>query len=216
MKTVVIALLILLGSAAAQEPYGLKGFVVGKSTLEEFKKEFQHCADNCTAKQQRKYGAARMAPFCSDTDLGAASSLPLSDRELHLKAGLVYCQPYFPFESFNGTKWTIADVPVTAYFEFYQGTLYKFSAAFPSSGFSLMRSAFEKKYGTPAKVDVHEYQNGYGAKYQGAVVVWDNGVSRIELMEVIRSKDESGVMFSHAQMAAAAANAAPKHKSDDL
>jgi hypothetical protein len=215
MRSFFVAL-ILLGSALAQDPYGVKGFVVGKTTLLEFRNEFQHCADNCTPKQQKKYGSAIMAPFCSDTDSGAALSIPSSDRELHLKAGLVYCQPYFPFESFKGTKWTIADVPVTAYFDFYQGVLYRLSAAFPSAGFSLMRSAFAEKYGSPTNVGMQEYQNAYGAKSQGAVVVWDNGVSRIELTQVSSSNDISAVVFTHSQLAAAAAKAAPKHTSNDL
>jgi hypothetical protein len=40
---------MLAASAFAQDkPYSLKGFTVGESTLQDFKAQFRHCADNCS------------------------------------------------------------------------------------------------------------------------------------------------------------------------
>jgi hypothetical protein len=62
-----VAVLAFAASAFAQDkPYSLKGFTVGESTLQDFRTQFRHCADNCSDKAVKKSSAPRFAPFCSD------------------------------------------------------------------------------------------------------------------------------------------------------
>ena len=78
------------------------------------------------------------------------------------------------------------DVPTTAYFHFFRDTLYRISAAFTNYGGTNFRAtyeAFSAKYGPPLKELITEYQNDFGAKFGGRLVIWDNGVSAIELSE---------------------------------
>jgi hypothetical protein len=89
----------------------------------------------------------------------------------------------------RGSPWRAlchCDVPTTAYFHFFRDTLYRISAAFTNYGGTNFRAtyeAFSAKYGPPLKELITEYQNDFGAKFGGRLVIWDNGVSAIELSE---------------------------------
>ena len=224
MKQVCTLMVLLLGvgialaqseTRTATAPYSLKGFKLGESSLADFKAQFRHCADSCDAKS--KY-TPKFAPFCSDdfpesrqTPDHADSALPWT------KSGLVFCQPYFPFE--RDKHFTIADVDTTAYFDFFNGKLYRISAAFLNYGgtnFASMRDAFISKFGPATKDDVVEYNNAFGVKFSGHVLTWDNGVSTIVLTEINQSKDTSAVVFSHKAILNAAGEAAPKKTTHDL
>jgi hypothetical protein len=163
-----LAVLAFAASLSAQEkPYALKGFTVGESTLQDFKTQFHHCADNCDAKAAKAYGS-KFAPFCSDTESAAAVDSQgqyIKDVPAHTKAGLVYCQPYFPFEEQRGPRFTIADIPATTEFDFYQDKLYRISATFYAVRFTAMHEALTGKYGTPSSVTAVGYQNPFGAKW---------------------------------------------------
>jgi hypothetical protein len=150
-------------------PYELKGFTLGVSTLAEFKSQFYRCADVCNEKEQKKYKvAAKFAPFSSD-DHPETIRPPATNADW-TKAGLVFCQPYYFFEQSRGQSFTIADIQTSAYFDFFQGRLYRISAAFLNYGGSNFRSmleAFASKYGPPTSQEQHEYQNGFGATFSG-------------------------------------------------
>jgi hypothetical protein len=215
---VVLAALFAASAFAQDKAYSLKGFTVGSSTLQDFKSEFHHCADVCDEKSVKKYGPSKFAPFCSD-DYPNARLTPgkeaTSDAYTH--AGLVYCQPYFPFEAQRGVHYTIADIPVVTEFDFYQDKLYQISAMFDAQRFSTMQEALTGKYGPPSSVTPVEYQNGFGAKFTGSVLSWDNGVSTIILRQYgSGSVEYSGLVIQHKALAAQAATAVPKKSSNDL
>jgi hypothetical protein len=131
----------------------------------------------------------------------------------------VFCQPYFFFEQSRGQSFTIADIQTSAYFDFFQGRLYRISAAFLNYGGSNLRSmleAFTSKYGPPTSQEQHEYQNGFGAKFSGLIVVWENSTSRIVISEIGADKDTSAIEFTHKQLRKEAEAAAPKKSSKDL
>ncbi len=198
-------------------PYSLKGFTVGESTLQDFKAQFHHCADTCDEKSQKKFGVpAKFAPFCSD-DYPEARLTPgrEANSSAYTQAGLIYCQPYFPFEEQRGVQFTIADIPATTQFDFYQGKLYRISATFYASRFTAMQEALTGKYGTPS-VTAAEYQNGFGAKFTGSVATWDNSVSTITLRQYAGSVDYSALVTENKALAAQAATAKPKQSSKDL
>jgi hypothetical protein len=223
MRYAVLFLLILAAVASAvaqQQPYKLKNFTLGESTLQEFKGQFHHCADNCTDKAVKKYGPARFAPFCSDTENGAAvdsNGRYIQDVPAHTRAGLVYCQPYFPFEQQGTPLFTIADIPAVTKFDFFQDKLYRISATFYASSFTAMQEALGSKYGAPVSTISVEYQNSFGAKFAGHIVSWDNGVSTIILREYGGSSMKfSGLVMEHKALAAQAEEAKPKRTSTDL
>jgi hypothetical protein len=208
--------ILFVGVAVGQ--YSLKGFTVGKSTLEDFKVQFRHCADVCDDKSIKKYHTSKFAPFCSD-DYPEARLAPGMEAtsNSYTQAGLVYCQPYFPFEASHGIQFTTADIPAATQFDFYQGKLYRISATFYASRFSAMQEAMTGKYGAPSSVAAVEYQNSFGVKTIGGVVTWDDGMSTITLRQVGgTSADYSGLLIEHKALAAQAAAAAPKHSSNDL
>jgi hypothetical protein len=66
MKYAALVLMLAASAFAQDKPYSLKGFTVGESTLQDFKAQFRHCADNCSDKAVKKYGVPpKFAPFCS-------------------------------------------------------------------------------------------------------------------------------------------------------
>jgi hypothetical protein len=212
-------MLAFVASACAQDkPYSLKGFTVGESTLQDFKKQFHHCADNCDAKAAKMYGS-KFAPFCSDTENGAAVDAQgqyIKDVPAHTQTGLVYCHPYFPFEEQRGPLFTIADIPATTQFDFFQEKLYRLAATFYAVRFTSMQEALSGKYGAPASVTTADYQNAFGAKYTGSVIIWDNGVSSITLRQYGGSLEYSALVIEHKALSAQAAAARPKQSSNDL
>jgi hypothetical protein len=223
---VLLPLLFSLATGLAQNtqdtpqntPYELKGFTVGVSTLTEFKAKFHHCADVCTDKEQKKYKvAARFAPSCSDDNPDGVR--PPATNADWTKDGFVFCQPYLFFEQSRGQSFTVAEIETTAYFDFFQGRLYHISAAFLNNGgsnFKSMLEPFTGKYGAPTSQENHEYQNAFGAKFTGLIVVWDNSASRIVMSEIGADRDTSAVEFTHAQLKKKAEAAEPKKTSKDL
>ncbi len=217
---VFLALLAFAASACAQDKaFSVKGFTVGESTLQDFKAQFHHCADICDEKSQKKFGVpAKFAPFCSD-DYPESRLTPGREgtSSAYTQAGLVYCQPYFPFEEQRGAQFTIADIPATTQFDFYQGKLYRISATFYISRFNAMQEALAGKYGPPSATTAVDYQNAFGAKFTGSVVIWDNSVSTIALRQYgSGSVEYSGLTIEHKALAAQAATAKPKQSSKDL
>jgi hypothetical protein len=216
---VLLATLTLAVFASAQDkPLSLKGFTVGESTLQDFKIQFHHCADNCTDKATKKYGGSKFAPFCSD-DYPESRLTPGNEESsgAYTKVGLVYCRPYFPFEEMQGTHYTIADIPTTTQFDFYQDKLCRISATFYAARFSAMQEALTGKYGTPSSVTAAEYQNSLGAKFTGSIVTWDNGVSTLTLRQYGGgSLEYSGLVMEHKDLAGKAEKARPKQLSKDL
>jgi hypothetical protein len=174
---------------------------------------------NCDAKAAKAFGS-KFAPFCSDTESGAAVDSQgqyVKDVPAHTKAGLVYCQPYFPFEEQRGPRFTIADIPATTEFDFYHDKLYRISATFYAVRFTAMQEALTGKYGTPSSVTAVGYQNPFGAKFIGSVVTWDNEVSAITLRQYgSGSVEYSSLVMDHKALAAQAATARPKQPSKDL
>ena len=211
-----LAVLTLASFLFGQDaPYSIKGFTVGETTLQDFKTQFHHCADNCDARGWEP----KFASFCSDTFSAAAVDADghyIRDVPAHTQAGLVYCQPYFPFEQMRGQHFTIAEVPATTEFDFYQNKLYRVAATFYSASFSGMQGALSAKYGAPASITTAEYQNAFGAKFSGTVATWENTVSKIILTQYSRSRDYSGLVIEHKALASQAASAIPKQIPKDL
>jgi hypothetical protein len=180
--------------------------------------QFHHCADVCDEKAAKTYGTPpKFAPFCSD-DYPDARLTPGREAtsSAYTQAGSVYCQPYFPFEAQRGLQFTIAEIPATTQFDFYQGKLYQISAMFDASRFVAMQEALTGKYGSPSSVTAVDYQNAFGAKITRSVVTWDNSVATMCLRQYDGSVEYSGLVIENKALAARAATAKPKQSSNDL
>lgn len=147
---------------ASSVPYELKGDQLGM-TLVDFKAKYHHVSA----------GDSRPGPFCSD-DYPDASMQGIDPTER--RAGIVACRIYFPFEERRGSKNTIANVPVSdQMFRFIDGNLFRIDIVFDDKSFDTVRSAFEDKYGPPYASETKNYQNGFGADFEGKNILWQNG-----------------------------------------
>lgn len=61
--------------------------------------------------------------------------------------------------------------------------LAKIRITFPSDSFYTIKIAMTGKWGTPAKIEIQTLQNRMGAKFDGEVVIWNNGISEIQLIQ---------------------------------
>lgn len=127
----------------------------------------------------------------------------------------MYCQPYFPFEAQRGVQFTVADIPTTSRFDFFQGKLYRVTSAFYASSFTAMQEALTGKFGAPS-ITSAEYQNAYGAKLTGKIATWDNSISTITLRQYGGTVEYSALVMEHKDLAAQAETARPKHSAKDL
>lgn len=208
----ILGSLLMSVSSPAQEPYSVKGFTIGESSLADFKAQLHHCADSCKT-------SPTYAPFCSDSSPAGGLTPDGKDATSWTAVGLVFCDPYFPFENSHGVFFTLAEINTTARFDFIDGKLYRVSAAFPNTGgvnFRAMRDALTSKYGNPSQERLTNYQNSFGATRTGSIVSWDNGITTIELTEYNANVDESAVVFTHKKLAADALARAPKKTGKDL
>ena len=93
---------------------------------------------------------------------------------------------------------TIANAPTTdLVFKFVDGLLYEINASFGSFKFEGVKAAFILKFGKPQSSEVASYQNRFGAKYEGEVLFWKNGVTSLILAELSGELDTSRVTFTH-------------------
>jgi hypothetical protein len=162
-----------------EEPYDLKGDRLGMS-LQDFTTKYRH----------KVRGDPREAPFSSDQrDVVARQSDPLptlGEEPWHPKANIVNARITFPFEDYQASSYTPTLAGVKTDFHLYRFVderLYRIEYLFPHSGFSEIREAMVVTYGKPRDVTTKEYQNSFGAKFDGVICTWDNGTSRIILME---------------------------------
>jgi len=92
-----------------------------------------------------------------------------------------------PFEGFREAGITRCstriDIGGRLVFNFVDGKLAAMRVVFSGSQFSDLAEGLKKKWGEPTKTEVREYQNGFGAKREGLILWWNNGVSRIELRQ---------------------------------
>jgi len=68
-------------------------------------------------------------------------------------------------------------------YRFYKSKLYRIDIAVPDVSFPLVNQAFREKYGEPAKVLSHSYQNGFGAHWDAAILAWQSSGQGILLLE---------------------------------
>jgi len=179
-----------------EQPYDLKGDRLGMS-LQDFKTKYRH----------RFQTDPREAPFCSDQrDVAARESDPFStlgEESWHPKANIVNARITFPFEDYQGGTYTptIAGIKTdTHLYSFIDGRLYLITYSFAQSGFSRVKEAMEGVYGEAKSATTKEYQNLFGAKFDGVICMWDNGVSGILLAERHTDLKTSQLILLHHEL----------------
>jgi hypothetical protein len=164
------------GRLSAQENYTFKGNSLGM-TLDDFKKQNFHGyvyydkKGNLT--KGGKKGAIQTAtPVCTDNPLRLAG-------QPNLRVNLVADEEICPEDSpqFAGQIFALVQ------YVFYKGRLFQIESHFPSSGYTAVRDAFVMKYGPVDERRYSDYQNGFGANWQGEVSIWRKGSQTIVVME---------------------------------
>jgi len=191
-------------------PYELKGDRLGM-TLQMFK-----------AKYYREMGQGENpAPFCSDRTPHIDICTLLYKAE-YAKAGIVHASTTFPYEAsgLRPNKPTIAGVPAELFvYQFVDGKLYEITIFFDQADFDQVMEALKAKYGEPTRKNRQTYENAFGAKFDGDVVVWANAVSEIMIYERAGRTDQSLLIFTHKKLSETAADhmkTAIKPRADDL
>ncbi len=194
----VIALTVI--GFAQTAPYDIKGDVLG-SSLYEFREKYRHIPA----------GEDQTAPFCESSP-----------------EGLARCQVYFPYEKrdhwvppssgigvpaiCDAVHETIANVRADLYYNFVDGKLFMINGSFSQSDFKTVEQAFIEKFGPPKSRTVEQFQNAFGAKFDGVTEGWENGVSSIILHERAGDLNSSEFTAVHLGLMLSAKDRIPKPK----
>jgi len=85
---------------------------------------------------------------------------------------------------------TIAGVSArNLFFRFADQLLFEISAMISREDFPTLERGLTEKYGKPASSVVEQFQNGYGAKFQGKHMIWISGDAVIEIHERIAGNE---------------------------
>jgi len=145
-------------------------------TLEEFKRQnfsgyvYYDKKGNLT-KEGKKNAIQTARPVCTDSP--ALLSQPYM-RE-NLGPDEIVCpeeNPQFAGQLFAKVR-----------YRFYKGRLFQIESQFGSSGYSQVKEAFIAKYGPVTETGFKDYQNGFGARWQGEISIWRHGSQAIVVME---------------------------------
>lgn len=103
-----------------------------------------------------------------------------------------------------GIDSTIAGVDVSLEYKFVDGRLYQIEVRrLYQASFDKVFGALKDKYGEPTTRKTENYQNAYGAEFQGDVVSWSNSVSMIVYLERSGVANMSSLKFIHNQLSQA-------------
>lgn len=107
---------------------------------------------------------------------------------------------------------TIAGKPAKMLtYKFVGRLLFEIAVTFDRSHYGEVRAAFAQKFGEPKDAKVKEYQNAFGATFQGEVSLWNNGLSSIMLTERME-REESSAILVHRELAKEAARREAKYR----
>jgi hypothetical protein len=195
---------------ADRRPFELKADRLGM-TLDMFKSKYYRVVKDDN----------RCAPMCSDDNPSHDNPLLLYTADL-ARAGIVHARTTFPFEAYGseGNIPTIAGVPTELFlYHFVNGKLYKITVLFSHNNFGKVLDALKAKYGEPKGKTSRTYQNSYGAKFTGEVILWENATSAMLLHERADRLDSSQLTLVHQELAKIAADnikSKVKPRTDDL
>jgi hypothetical protein len=117
-------------------------------------------------------------PLCTDEMRG----FPGDNETLAMVPDEVFCNPA-PAE-INPEARMVAGNPVAAIgYYFFKGRLYRIEMHFAAAQYPIIKSAFQTKYGpAPSRSEVG-FQNGFGARWTGEVLLWTRSTQTLMLYE---------------------------------
>jgi len=161
------------GKLFAQDAaYAFKGNSLGM-TLDEFKKQnfsgyvYYDKKGNLT-KAGKKNAIQAATPVCTDDATQVDMRVNLGPDEVVCPEG----NPRFAGQFFAQVR-----------YRFYKGRLFQIESQFGSSGYSHVKEAFIAKYGPVTETGYKDYQNGFGAHWQGETSIWRHGTQMIAVTE---------------------------------
>jgi hypothetical protein len=155
--------------------YAFKGNSLGM-TLDEFKRQnssgyvYYDKKGNLT-KAGKKDAIQVATPVCTDSTVFSAQP--------NVKANLGPDEVACPEEHPQFAGQSFAEVS----YRFYKGRLFQIQIQFNSSGYFQVKEAFVAKYGSVSETGHMDYQNGFGAHWQGETSIWRHGTQAIVVME---------------------------------
>lgn len=181
----ILALCALSTLVKAQTPggYSFKGNYLGES-LREFK------AANATAEVSVNTGKPKGMFGHPDKKLTTTVKTPLCTDQMRgfpgdpgqLVPDEVACN-VSPGEANPDGLVIGGNKARTVLYRFYKEKLYRIDISISDAFYPAVSQAFREKYGEPAKVLSHEYQNGYGARWNGEILAWKAGGQGIIMLE---------------------------------
>lgn len=185
MKLIIgsIALAFVCSISSAQtNAYSFKGNTLGMS-LAEFKSKNAYGPiyvntgpPNWLGRPSAKNTKAVQLPLCTDT----MRDFPGDSRDL--LEGEVLCN-LSPGTQNSGAKDILGDPAHEVIYRFHNGKLWFIYITFPATRFSEIAAAFREKYGATNVSKNEVFQNGYGAKWTGEALGWEQGQQKIALGE---------------------------------
>ena len=156
-------------------PYSFKGNSLGM-TLDEFKKQNFHGyvyydkKGNLT-KAGKKNALPVATPVCTDS--------PVLSAQPAVRANLDPDEAICPEENPGFAGLWYAQVR----YRFFKGRLYQVESTFGSADYPQAKEAFIAKYGPVNETRQMDYENSFGARWQGEVSLWRHGSEAIVMME---------------------------------
>jgi hypothetical protein len=189
--------LLALQAIPVDQPFGLKGDVLGES-LEQFRANNAHVLEY-NPSGLKFDNRTRHFPICTgDTPAAGEKAIPLSGMDnididvpaREAKQGVVYCVAgSWTMNVLNGQFGTvniptIGGIPAkTIRYQFLKGSLYKIDVLFNKQGTQDLLNGLQAKYGQPTVSDLAHFENKFGAKFDTSHFVWKNKLSEIEFTQ---------------------------------
>jgi hypothetical protein len=167
---------LLVTVSASAQGFSFKGNALGM-TLDEFKRS--NATDAIWINTgtpgmhvNKKLSRQVSTPLCSDTyGVGA-----------DLQPGEVFCDVSPGVANPEG-KDIAGEKVARVDYRFMNGRLYRISMPFASVHYAGIRGAFIQRYGSPTRSSDESFQNAYGARWTGEILVWSQGSQSIVLRE---------------------------------
>jgi hypothetical protein len=178
---VILFVLILAGPMPAQAPsYSFMGNKLGMS-LDAFKAansqdHFWVNTGDPSKRLNKKNTKILFTPACTDTIRG----FPGDSGDL--QPGEVLCNPA-PTDLNTMYRQFAGITAVQVIYNFYSGKLYAIQIAVNAADYKVARDAFIAKYGAGFSRSSQDFENGFGARWDGEILLWRSGGQAIEMKE---------------------------------
>lgn len=203
-----------LESSPSDRPYDFRGELLGETTFDDFLKKYH---------RETKRGEL---PIPQRSDTMKAHHFVLLAEPWYEQVGIVTANigpnrkshgyPSVSYMTVDGQFVTVGGIKLVSLIHYFiDGRLFHITGDINRSDFRLVVEAFSAKYGPYVSRETKEYQNAYGAMFEGEVVTWSSKTCSIRITE-LAGEDRSSIELSHDQLYKEFGNRMPKLSTDDF